>query len=157
MRRCKIVDFYAKFMLIFLSWNKSLLKALQIENIRILRYEDSIYYANAESFIHQVFRKLDIETDKILKQLDLAQPIEVDNNKKDSRVAQLMRRFKRRRVTIADVAAPEPNVEDEIDAKKASIKIEEILSKVGFKHLILDCSCVNTIDMMGNNAILQVI
>lgn len=101
------------------------LDAQQIENIRIIRYEDSIYYANAEDFGHAIFKKLNIKLDKTLKQLNNS----LLQNKNDTTLTK-----------------PIDN----------EFRVEKILSVIGFRHLILDFSCVNTVDLMGVNAILQV-
>lgn len=136
--------------------------AQQIENVRIVRYEDSIQFANAESFGHAVFRKLDIETDKLLKQLDLLKPIEV--GQKPARKRHLFKN--RNKVNVeatttkkkTDGSNEVSDVKEEKDdePRKGNLQIDELLHQIGFRHLILDCSCVNTVDIMGVNALLQV-
>jgi hypothetical protein len=46
----------------------------------------------------------------------------------------------------------------EIDKIKSQLdkKIEEIKSKLNVKHVVIDCSCVNLIDSMGLEALIQV-
>jgi hypothetical protein len=133
--------------------------AQQIEHVRVVRYEDSIQFANAESFGHAVFRKLDIETDKLLKQLDLLQPIEVGQ-----KPARKRRLFKNRNKVNVEATTTKKktngstDVKEEIDdePRKGNLQIDELLHQIGFRHLVLDCSCVNTVDIMGVNALLQV-
>jgi len=50
-----------------------------------------------------------------------------------------------------------PNQIDEAEAPGKQIsQFNQLLATIGFKHLILDCSCVNSVDLMGANAIIQV-
>ena len=65
----------------------------------------------------------------------------------------LMKLRQRRRSIIEPEASPTPL---EIDLDKTISKLNDLLGKIGFKYLILDCSCINVIDLMGANAILQV-
>ena len=41
-----------------------------MEMIKILRYEDSIYFANVENFTYSVIKKMEFDTEVILEQLE---------------------------------------------------------------------------------------
>jgi hypothetical protein len=101
-----------------------------------------------------VFRKLDVQTEKILKELELLKAVDLGKKKTPFKLPKpLMKLRQRSRSTIEPQANPTPI---EIDLDKTNAKMDDVLGKIDFKHLILDCSCINVIDLMGTNAILQV-
>lgn len=48
------------------------------------------------------------------------------------------------------------SLEKNLHVKEVEIERAKILNKIPMKHIIVDCSCVNFIDMMGVNGLIQV-
>lgn len=135
-----------------------MLKAREIENIKIVRYQDSIFYANAESFTNHVLKKIDVD----VEQIDSIQSklSEKKMKKKKSKLPFFGVRSKRNIADVNSIPSSVVHVDIEQNAtvseEKSKQQINDILRQIGFKHLILDCSCVNYVDMMGSNAIIEV-
>lgn len=105
-----------------------------------------------------MFNKLDIDVEKISSS---KAEIESEGKKKKAKKSWMAWRRK-----VSDAAAASSNVNTPQDVQiemepatkkdQEQKKINDLLSEITFEHLILDCSCVNSIDMMGSNAIIQV-
>lgn len=143
--------FVLKWRINYLKYKNFQIKTHQIDQIRIVRYEGPVFYVNAECFAKEVFDKLNIKSEKLLKQLSAAKSGDSRAQKPSnggSVPSGLMKLFKQGRVDMM------PN---ETDLDKSNSKtVDEITNKIGFKNLILDFSCVNMVDLMGANAIIQV-
>ena len=48
----------------------SQIKARELDGMKIIRFEDSIYYANVENFINSVLGVIDVDYDQVLEELD---------------------------------------------------------------------------------------
>lgn len=109
----------------------------EFDGIKIIRYEDSIYFANAELFYNHIFKSAGINPSHILKQLNAL-------NKKV-----MIKKSALNSNKTADAA--EPQLEHDISFRRM-----EIFSKIGIKDIILDFSCVNFIDLMGVDRLKEV-
>lgn len=87
---------------------------------------------------------------------------EIESEGKKKRVKKSWVPWRRK---VSDAAAPsnvntpqdvQIEIEPAVKKDQEQKKINDLLSEITFEHLILDCSCVNSIDMMGSNAIIQV-
>ena len=140
------------------------LKAKEFEGIKIIRYEASIYYANVEYFVEKINKLSEMNPTGVLEKLKKIK----DDHKREMRKAlskgpdpspsfwQRIMFWKKSRGQIHDTSVvPTVNaLDDEAVLKR---KKDDVLKQLPIQHIIIDFSCVNFIDSMGVNAIIQVI
>ncbi len=115
-------------------------KAKEFEGIRILRYESSLYYANVENFIYKIKKLSGINPNDLIQKIQ-RKKLEAFKIKK------LMKKNKNQGSYLDDIIASN---EDDLN-----LKIAEILKGVPVKDIVIDFSCINYVDSMGVNAIIQ--
>lgn len=111
-------------------------EAEEIPQIKILRFEESIYYANVDNFKYKVIKCSNINVNDVIgrinkEKLKFKKIIEEQNDIKEEACKNL----------------------EQVEATLES-RISEIKNNLPIKHIILDCSCINNIDSQGVNAFL---
>ena len=66
----------------FIKFLTCLSKAREFESIKIIRYEESVYYANVENFKYKIMKMCQINPDEILAQIIKAKEREEKKNAK---------------------------------------------------------------------------
>ena len=105
-----------------------------------MRYESSLYYANVENFIYKIKKLSDINPNELIQK--------IQRKKLEAlRIKKLMEKNKKQVSYFDEVIAS--NEED------LNRRISDILKTVPVKDIVIDFSCINYVDSMGVNAIIQ--
>ena len=134
------------------------MKAREFVDIKIIRYEESIYYANVDNFKYKIMKLVGINPAEVMNKVKkekslIEKSLKAANN--EGFIKKLKNRFsKNSKVGVQEI----PDVNSANDLESQINNNEKIKSLLNFKikHLVIDCSCVNFIDSQGVNAILQV-
>ncbi len=113
-------------------------QAKEFETIKIIRYEESIYYANVENFRYKVYKLAKVSPAEVIAKI---------KKEKGRQAAEARKAAKAAKKNKSAVADPENQPTPEVDI---------IAEEVPIRHLIIDCSCVNFIDSQGVYCIQQV-
>ncbi|CAF0854145.1 unnamed protein product [Adineta ricciae] len=133
--------------------------ATDVPNIKIFRFEENIYYANVEMFKKLFMKRIGLRVDDQIRMMNeeianIEREYKLRLAKPNKQLANLKRHFKREEVTINE------NIETDENKilEEKNEKIEEIKRKYrpSFDHIIIDCSPVNYMDMMGIRALIQI-
>ncbi len=116
-------------------------QAKQFKGIRIVRYEESLYYANVDNFKYRVNKEINIKPEIVLKKIN-------------SRFLFEMKKLNCKTCSRLEIAKKVD--QQQKDMIYDSVK-KDVLKDLNIKHIILDCSCFNYIDSQGIQAILSVI
>ena len=135
------------------------LKAREFVDIKIIRYEESVYYANVDNFKYKIMKLVGINPAEVMNKVKKEKSIIEKSLKAVSNegfIKKLKNRFsKKSKVGVQET--PDVNLANDLESQiNNSEKIKSLL-KFKIKHLVIDCSCVNFIDSQGVNAILQVV
>ncbi|CAF2630360.1 unnamed protein product [Rotaria sp. Silwood2] len=139
--------------------------AIDIPNIKIFRFEENIYYANVDMFKKLFIKRIDFRVDDQIKAMnDEIMIIEGEYRsrlaKPNNTLMKFKRRFQKENTTNTNETVADESIE--IDESKIieekNEKIEEIRKsyRPNFDHIIIDCSPVNYMDMMGIKALIQI-
>ena len=99
--------------------------------VKIIRFEESVFYANVDNFKYKILKIVDINPFELKRKL---------NEKLRKKMSELRER-KEERFKICK------QLEEE--------SVDELKSSFHIKYIIIDCSCINYIDSQGVAAILQ--
>ena len=139
----------------------SFTKAKEFAQIKIIRYEESIYYANVDNFKYRIIKLVGIdparETALMKKEMarDEKEAKKASLATSESCFKTLINKIKRK--PIADIEHLNINNNfSSIANQKEEIDASKYLPNFAIKHVIIDCSCVNFIDSQGVNGIFQV-
>ena len=135
--------------------------AKELEAIRIIRYEESLYYANVDNFRYKVLKLSKINPDLI------KQKIIKESKKEIKSFIKMYKQKKNKKEAISHLDASDfsdtelgHNIKGDLEENKSRI-LEEVKKRnhdaIKNKHIVLDCSCMNFIDSQGVDAILKVI
>lgn len=132
-------------------------EAKEYRHIKIIRYEESVFYANVDNFKYKVVKLTGINPVEVLRKIDREC---TKLYKKLERVASNQKKlFKKNKPTdeldFADYVFDQNGL---IDIKENKKNIREKvrrreLQEIVVKHIILDCSCINYVDSQGIQAI----
>ncbi len=157
-------------------------EAREFPGIKIIRYEESIYYANVDNFKYHILKLSHTNPAELMHQIDKAYAIEV---KKLMKAYAIQKKLIKLKETVQKVDYSEYILDDVsffyyINAKIVKFNFcltflkdglilldenmknlmnecrNKVLSKNLTKHVILDCSCMNYIDSQAVNCILDV-
>ena len=134
------------------------LKAKEFAEIKIIRYEESVYYANVDNFKYRIIKLVGIDpaTEIIRINKEKAndeKKLQVSENVNTNFMSKILKKFKRKQIAVVEELHIN-NFPIVIEEKEISSK--NYLKNFNIKHVIIDCSCVNFIDSQGVNGILQV-
>lgn len=104
-------------------------KAKEFETIKIIRYEESIYYANVDNFKYKIVKLSGVNPTEILASVKKQKDIQLKLAKKANQAG--------------------------IEQVESQTNQNDILNNLKLKNVIIDFSCVNYVDSQGVNAILQ--
>ncbi|CAF2043604.1 unnamed protein product [Rotaria magnacalcarata] len=139
--------------------------ATDIPNIKIFRFEENIYYANVDVFKKLFIKRMEYRVDDQIKAMnDEVMSIEREYTARLNKPNKHIMKFKQRFQTdsTANIAAKLDQDNIEIDENKIveekNEKIQEARKKYrpNFDHIIIDCSPVNYMDMMGIKTLIQI-
>jgi MFS superfamily sulfate permease-like transporter len=123
----------------------------EFTNIKIIRYEESIYYANVEHFKNRIMKLVGINPfDEIA---EMAKRMKRSKQGPSSLISKLKDRLQssaKSYTTNAPNNEDQDKVEKNTDLNKASF-----LPVFEIKHIIIDFSCINFIDTQGIHEVLQ--
>ncbi|CAF0970223.1 unnamed protein product [Adineta steineri] len=134
--------------------------ATDIPNIKIFRFEENIYYANVDMFKKLFIKRIGLRVDDQIKAMNdeimnVEREYKLQLAKPSNKFKNIKRHFRKENETIQ-------NDEIVIDEKKIleekNEKIEEVRKKYrpNFDHIIIDCSPINYMDMMGIKTLIQI-
>lgn len=133
-------------------------EAKEYRHIKIVRYEESVFYANVDNFKYKVIKLSGIDPQKITKKIDK------ECEEQYSKVTKLLSRQKAlvKKNKSTDHLDFHDYVFDQnglIDLKENKKNIREKIRRreletIETKHIILDCSCINYVDSQGIQGIL---
>ena len=139
--------------------------AVDIPNIKIFRFEENIYYANIDMFKKLFIKRIAFRVDDQIKAMnnEIAK-VESEYKSRLAKPNKYVENLKRRFLKDDTVHRDEMigNGTSETDSNRLieekQEKILEIRKKYrpDFDHIIVDCSPVNYIDMMGIKTLIQV-
>lgn len=133
-------------------------EAREYKHIKIIRYEESVFYANVDNFKYKVFKLAELKPSEILS--EISKEYERECKKIDKLEKKQKFLVKRNESTShLDLTTYVLNINGLIDSKENKTLAMErirrrILGKINIKHIILDCSCINYVDSQGIQAIL---
>ncbi|CAF0955390.1 unnamed protein product [Brachionus calyciflorus] len=104
-------------------------QAKEFEAIKIIRYEESIYYANVDNFKYKIIKLSGVNPANVLKSIKKQKDIQEKLAKK----------------------AHEAGFDD----LESQMNPDNIHNAIKLKNIILDFSCVNYIDSQGVNSVIQ--
>ncbi len=122
--------------------------AVELEGIKVLRYEAPIYYANTENFVDRLVKYT--RADVLKSVADIA-----EKRAEHSDLAEWLQRSgggKRPRLTNMARAEYQKRASEE----KLKLEIGRIRGKSPLRSVVVDMSCVNSIDTMGVEALVTV-
>ena len=132
---------------------------VELKGIKIIRYEANVYYANVDNFKYRVCKLSLVEPKEVIALMD----------KKKERHAKLLARIAKKKLkklksksnvhfeSVSQMPGEQLATDEEDQAKKSiEIELYNILSKIKIKDVVLDMSCINYVDSMGAESILQV-
>jgi len=123
--------------------------AVELEGIKVLRYEAPIYYANTENFVDRIVKYT--KADVLKSVADIAK-----KRAEHSDLAEWLQRSggggKRPRLTNMARAEYQKRASEE----KLKLEIGRIRGKSPLRSVVVDMSCVNSIDTMGVEALVTV-
>jgi len=133
-------------------------EAQEYKHIKIVRYEESVFYANVDNFKYKVQKLVDIKPREIMAQIDK----ECDNEyKKIEKLASKQKRLikKQQDASHLDIEGLILDQYGLVDLKENKLIVKErirnkYLNDINIKHIILDCSCINHCDSQGIQAVL---
>jgi len=133
-------------------------EAKEYKHIKIIRYEESVFYANVDNFKYKVIKLSGINPREILSKIEKECQFQYNHiNKLASKQKSLVRKNKPTdHLDIMDLVFDHNGMIDVKENKKnAREKIRRReLEKLEIKHVILDCSCINYVDSQGIQSIL---
>jgi MFS superfamily sulfate permease-like transporter len=130
---------------------------LEYEGIKIIRYEANIYYANVDNFLYKIGKLSSINPKEAIASIE-------KKKEKLDRLMLILAKQKNKNLSnkkifteqfTKEVFEKEMNQKEEQLKKDHELEINNLLDRIQVKHLILDMSCVNYIDSMGVDSILQ--
>ncbi|CAF0940342.1 unnamed protein product [Rotaria sp. Silwood1] len=139
--------------------------ATDIPNIKIFRFEENIYYANVEMFKKLFIKRIDFRVDDQIKAMnDEIINIEREYKLRLTKPSNTLMKFKRHFQKDNTTNTNETVVQESVEIDESKIieeknqKIEETRKKYrpNFDHIIIDCSPVNYMDMMGIKTLIQI-
>jgi MFS superfamily sulfate permease-like transporter len=131
---------------------------IELNGIKIIRYEANIYYANVDNFKYRVAKLSSLNTKEIValidkqkenfhKQVEKLKKQKVRDNKNKEKV--FTEEFEK---SVLELELKE--LEEQAKLNHDS-ELKSIIDQIEIKHIVLDMSCVNFIDSMGVESILQ--
>lgn len=136
------------------------IEAKEYKHIKIVRYEESVFYANVDNFKYKVQKLVGIKPREVMAQIDKECAYEY---KKLEKLASKQKKLAKKNEDASHLDL-EGLVLDEyglVDLKENKLIIKERirnkhLNEINIKHIILDCSCINHCDSQGIQAVLWV-
>lgn len=133
--------------------------AKELEGIRIIRYEESLYYANVDNFRYKIMKLSKINPDTIKyriqkeSQREIKSFIQMFKQKKTNKEA--ISHLEVSDFSDAELGQAKGDLEE--NKKRITEKIKKrAYDEIENKHIILDCSCMNYMDSQGVSTILQI-
>lgn len=118
----------------------------EFTNIKIIRYEESVYYANVENFKYQIMKLVGINPFETLTVMKKKQK---RATKTESGFVKKIKKKLFKKETFADSTFKG----EETATDNNNIKI--FFPEFEIKHVIIDCSCINFVDSQGIHEIFQ--
>ncbi|CAF1011853.1 unnamed protein product [Rotaria sordida] len=139
--------------------------ATDIPSIKIFRFEENIYYANIDMFKKLFIKRIDFRVDDQIKAMNdeimnIEREYQLRLVKPSNALMKFKQRFQKANTTNINETLTQESIE--IDENKIieekNEKIEETRKKYrpNFDHIIIDCSPVNYMDMMGIKTLIQI-
>lgn len=130
--------------------------AKEFRGIRIIRYEESVYYVNVDNFKYKVLKLSKINPDEIKSRI---------NSETKQELGKLMKLLKQTKKekddenkSVINIEGYDFDLQGDLEENKRRI-IERVrskhLSKIEHQYIVLDCSCMNYIDSQGVDCILK--
>ncbi len=132
-------------------------EAQEFKHIKVIRYEESVYYTNVDNFKYQVMKFVGLNPEDILHCID------EECNKQYKKLEEVASKLKKLRKK--NKPSENLNIEHYFVGRDGLIDVEENkkiirekfkrfkLKDIVLKHIVLDCSCINYVDSQGVQAI----
>lgn len=132
-------------------------EAKEYRHIKIIRYEESVFYANVDNFKYKVLKHSGIDPRKILQKIKKQCDQEYRRLEKCASKQKSLAK-KNKPTTHLDLAEYVMDINGMIDIEENKKNILEKIRRrelqdIPIKHIILDCSCINYVDQQGIQAI----
>ncbi|CAF0774374.1 unnamed protein product [Adineta steineri] len=134
--------------------------ATDIPNLKIFRFEENIYYANVDMFKKLFIKRIGLRVDDQIKamndeMMNVEREYKLQLAKPSNKFKNIKRHFRKENETIQndEIVIDENKILEEKDEK-----IEEVRKKYrpNFDHIIIDCSPINYMDIMGIKTLIQI-
>ena len=131
--------------------------AREIVGIRIVRFEQSIFYANVDNFVYKIVKKCGVDPAEVLEKIRKIKSANANLEKKKLKETKNQQNRKNSGVSTVTIVVESTASESVASTHELTLeeKIENILEEVKIKDLIIDFSCVNYIDSMGIDALIK--
>ncbi|CAF0910256.1 unnamed protein product [Adineta steineri] len=134
--------------------------ATDIPNIKIFRFEENIYYANVDMFKKLFIKRIGLRVDDQIKAMNdeimnVEREYKLQLAKPSNKFKNIKRHFRKENETIQN---DEIVIDENKILEEKNEKIEEVRKKYrpNFDHIIIDCSPINYMDMMGIKTLIQI-
>ncbi|CAF4014117.1 unnamed protein product [Adineta steineri] len=134
--------------------------ATDIPNIKIFRFEENIYYANVDMFKKLFIKRIGLRVDDQIKAMNdeimnVEREYKLQLAKPSNKFKNIKRHFRKENETIQN---DEVVIDENKILEEKNQKIEEVRKKYrpNFDHIIIDCSPINYMDIMGIKTLIQI-